>query len=52
MPSTDTNDPAQARTREELAALMAAGARPKWLMFWGHRPQRDGSVGPGSLSQC
>lgn len=41
----------EARSREELAALLAAGARPKWLMFWGHRPQRDGSVGPGALSQ-
>ncbi|WP_255950828.1 NADAR family protein [Streptomyces odontomachi] len=40
-----------ARSREELAALVAAGAQPKWLMFWGHRPQRDGSVGPGALSQ-
>lgn len=23
----------------------------KYLYFWGHRPQRDGSVGPGCLSQ-
>jgi ribA/ribD-fused uncharacterized protein len=30
---------------------MAAGAQPKWLMFWGHRPERDGSAGAGSLSQ-
>jgi ribA/ribD-fused uncharacterized protein len=43
--------PARARSREELAALIAAGARPEWLMFWGHRPQRDGSAGPGVLSQ-
>jgi ribA/ribD-fused uncharacterized protein len=43
--------PAAARSREELAALVAAGARTKWLMFWGHRPQRDGSIGPGALSQ-
>jgi ribA/ribD-fused uncharacterized protein len=43
--------PAEARSRAELAALVAAGARPKWLMFWGHQPQRDGSVGQGSLSQ-
>ncbi|MBF9070277.1 NADAR family protein [Streptacidiphilus fuscans] len=43
--------PARARSREQLAALVAAGARPKWLMFWGHQPQKDGSVGPGSLSQ-
>ena len=49
--TTGKQHPAQARDREELAALVAAGARPKWLMFWGHQPQRDGSVGPGSLSQ-
>ncbi|WP_237322253.1 NADAR family protein [Streptomyces sp. JJ36] len=30
---------------------MTGGACPKWLMFWGHRPQRDGSTGPGVLSQ-
>lgn len=23
----------------------------KYVFFWGHRPQRDGSVGPGCLSQ-
>lgn len=27
------------------------GARLKYLYFWGHRPQRDGSVGAGCLSQ-
>jgi ribA/ribD-fused uncharacterized protein len=43
--------PARARSREQLAALVAAGARPKWLMFWGHQPQRDRSVGQGALSQ-
>ncbi|MFJ9517716.1 NADAR family protein [Kitasatospora sp. NPDC101801] len=48
---TDAPHPSHTRTREDLAALVAAGARPKYLMFWGHRPERDGSVGPGSLSQ-
>ncbi|MEZ0065609.1 ribA/ribD-fused uncharacterized protein [Streptacidiphilus sp. MAP12-20] len=43
--------PAATRSREQLAALTAAGARPKWLMFWGHQPQKDGSVGSGALSQ-
>ncbi|MCQ4043582.1 NADAR family protein [Streptantibioticus rubrisoli] len=43
--------PSETRDREALAALVAAGARPKYLMFWGHRPRRDGSVGPGCLSQ-
>ncbi|MEU6851343.1 NADAR family protein [Actinacidiphila alni] len=27
------------------------GGRLKYLYFWGHRPQRDGSVGAGCLSQ-
>ncbi|MBP0451705.1 NADAR family protein [Kitasatospora sp. RG8] len=51
MSSTYTGNPLDARNRAELTAAVAAGAQPKWLMFWGHRPQRDGSVGPGSLSQ-
>ena len=51
MTTTEQKHPAQARSREELAALMAAGAQPKWLMFWGHQPQQDGSIGAGSLSQ-
>lgn len=43
--------PVDARTREELSALVEAGARPKYLLFWGHRPQSDGQVAAGSLSQ-
>jgi hypothetical protein len=35
----------------ELLTREAAGDRPKFLFFWGHRPARDGSVGPGCLSQ-
>jgi ribA/ribD-fused uncharacterized protein len=42
---------AATRSREELINLTALGARPKYLMFWGHRPQRDGSIGAGCLSQ-
>jgi ribA/ribD-fused uncharacterized protein len=44
-------DPSSARSREQLAQIVAGGAVPKWLMFWGHRPQADGSVGKGCLSQ-
>lgn len=44
-------DATQARTREQLAEMIAAGVVPKWLMFWGHQPQADGSVGKGCLSQ-
>ncbi|MEU9132036.1 NADAR family protein [Kitasatospora sp. NPDC048540] len=43
--------PVDTRTREELAALVEAGARPKYLLFWGHRPERDGRIGAGALSQ-
>ncbi len=32
-------------------ARVARGERVKYLWFWGHRPQRDGGVGPGCLSQ-
>jgi ribA/ribD-fused uncharacterized protein len=46
-----TAHPADARSVAELAALTGAGARPKYLFFWGHQPQRDGSIGPGALSQ-
>jgi ribA/ribD-fused uncharacterized protein len=37
--------------RDQLQQLVAAGNRVKYLYFWGHRPQRDGSIGPGCLSQ-
>ncbi|MFF9126205.1 NADAR family protein [Streptomyces sp. NPDC014889] len=36
----------QALTRE-----VRAGKRVRYLHFWGHRPHRDGSVGPSCLSQ-
>ncbi|GIJ48745.1 hypothetical protein Val02_56310 [Virgisporangium aliadipatigenens] len=35
----------------ELIRRTDAGERIKYLFFWGHRPQRDGSVGAGCLSQ-
>lgn len=41
----------QARTREQLMQAMTSGATPKWLMFWGHQPQADGTIGKGCLSQ-
>lgn len=28
-----------------------SGQRVKYVFFWGHRPQRDGSIGSGCLSQ-
>ena len=36
---------------DDVIALTASGQRVKYLFFWGHRPQRDGSVGSGCLSQ-
>ncbi|MGW4433139.1 NADAR domain-containing protein [Streptomyces tendae] len=38
-------------SREALLARVRAGARIKYLCFWGHRPRPDGSIGPGCLSQ-
>ncbi|MFD2470960.1 NADAR family protein [Amycolatopsis silviterrae] len=35
----------------ELASRMRHGQRVKFLFFWGHRPERDGSAGRGCLSQ-
>ncbi|WP_405013414.1 NADAR family protein [Kitasatospora sp. NBC_01539] len=51
MTTTGPTLPTDARSREQLAALVAAGARPRYLLFWGHRPERDGRIGAGSLSQ-
>jgi len=35
----------------ELSRAVRAGARVKFLFFWGHHPQRDGSIGAECLSQ-
>lgn len=42
---------ADVRSRDELVEFIAAGGRPKYLFFWGHQPQADGSIGQGCLSQ-
>lgn len=34
-----------------LVASVRAGERVKYLRFWGHRPARDGTLGPSCLSQ-
>ena len=34
-----------------VLAAEAAGQQTEFLFFWGHQPQRDGTVGPGCLSQ-
>lgn len=38
-------------TPTDLAQRVADGERLKYLMFWGHRPQSDGNIGAGCLSQ-
>ncbi|GII88994.1 hypothetical protein Ssi03_69840 [Sphaerisporangium siamense] len=35
----------------EAVAAERSGMRPRYLYFWGHRPRRDGQIGPGALSQ-
>ncbi|WP_079664748.1 NADAR family protein [Streptomyces sp. 3214.6] len=37
--------------RDALVRAARAGARIKYLHFWGHRPRPDGQVGPSCLSQ-
>jgi len=38
-------------SRESLVRAVRAGARVKYLHFWGHRPRRDGQMGASCLSQ-
>ncbi|MGW0811267.1 NADAR family protein [Nonomuraea sp. NPDC002799] len=38
-------------TVDETIAAEKAGRSLKYLYFWGHQPTRDGSAGPGCLSQ-
>ncbi len=39
------------RSVTDLVKAVHSGRRVRYLHFWGHRPQRDGSVGAGCLSQ-
>ena len=39
------------RSVTELISQAGSGTPLKYLFFWGHEPQRDGSVGAGCLSQ-
>jgi ribA/ribD-fused uncharacterized protein len=38
-------------SRDELVEAVARGETVKYLHFWGHKPERDGSIGSGALSQ-
>ncbi|WP_078859710.1 NADAR family protein [Streptomyces rubellomurinus] len=51
MSKTHPSSPADARSRAELSALMAAGERPKWVMFWGHTERKGGGTRQECLSQ-
>ena len=46
-----TVDVKNVRDIKGLCVAIEAGARPKYLFFWGHQPQADGSIGKGVLSQ-
>jgi ribA/ribD-fused uncharacterized protein len=39
------------RDREALIRAVRAGARPKYLFFWGHQPLPGGEIGKPCLSQ-
>lgn len=39
------------RSREELVQLVAAGVRPQYFFFWGHKPLPNGAIGKSCLSQ-
>ncbi|ELP68327.1 hypothetical protein STRTUCAR8_07914 [Streptomyces turgidiscabies Car8] len=49
--TADTGQPGQIDSLEALTREVRAGARVKYLHFWGHRPRPDGRVGPSCLSQ-
>lgn len=39
------------RSVEDLMRALEAGATPKYVLFWGHQPNDDGSIGKGCFSQ-
>ena len=39
------------RSIEDLRRALEAGATPKYVLFWGHQPNADGSIGKGCFSQ-
>ncbi|WP_443072997.1 NADAR family protein [Streptomyces sp. NBC_01451] len=49
--SGDTGKSGQIDSLEALTREVRAGARVKYLHFWGHRPRPDGRVGASCLSQ-
>lgn len=51
MIETRQMNPAAARSRSELAALIASGAEPQWRLFFGHRARSADAVDEACLSQ-
>jgi ribA/ribD-fused uncharacterized protein len=51
MPNDVALQPALTRSVDELRVVIEAGAAVKYLHFWGHQPEPDGSAGKGCLSQ-
>ncbi|MFJ2814060.1 NADAR family protein [Streptomyces sp. NPDC087294] len=49
--STSSASSGVIRSQEALIAAVRAGARIKYLHFWGHSPRTDGRIGPSCLSQ-
>ena len=41
----------EVRSVAELCSRLATGWQPGFLFFWGHQPEKDGSVGKGCFSQ-
>jgi len=39
------------RSIDQLLGRISEGRQPEYLFFWGHRPNKDGSVGKGCFSQ-
>jgi ribA/ribD-fused uncharacterized protein len=39
------------RSVEDLLLALEAGTTPKYVLFWGHQPNADGSIGKGCFSQ-
>jgi ribA/ribD-fused uncharacterized protein len=39
------------RSIEDLRRALEAGATPKYVLFWGHQRNADGSIGKGCFSQ-
>ncbi|MQY16869.1 hypothetical protein SRB5_70720 [Streptomyces sp. RB5] len=39
------------RSVDDAIAAAQSATRPKYLFFWGHQPEKDGSVGKGCFSQ-